>query len=358
MSPPPRASASAAETALFSRLSGIVDGFAGLRVAVWGDLIADQFIYGEIARVSREAPVLILKHREEHLLPGGGANAAVNLAALGCQVELAGVVGGDETGRELLARLQSAGVRTAGVPRLRGRLTPRKTRLLAGHAHTARQQVIRLDREPPGPLSAAVQTRLMRRAETLARRGYALLLSDYGYGAVGPAAALAVQHQLARGAGRHARSSPPILTVDSRFRVAEYAGLTAATPNEPEIEAIFHQPIGDDLARLEACGQRLLRRLRCQWLLVTRGRDGMALFAPRRAPRRWPVFGPAAALDTTGAGDTVIAVFTAALAAGADGPDAAQLANIAGGLVVMKPGTATVSAAELRRALARGPLRS
>ncbi len=319
--------------------------FAGLRVAVWGDLVADEFIYGEIARVSREAPVLILKHREERVAPGGGANAAANLAALGCRVRLAGVVGADAAGSALLARLAAAAVDVRGVPRLRGWRTPAKTRLLAGHAHTARQQVIRLDREPAAAPPAAVQNRLRRRAEALARGGFALLLSDYGYGAVSPALARALRHGLAPGGKK------PIVTVDSRYRLSDYGGLTAATPNEPEMEEIFHQPIGDNLARLEQNGRRLLTRLGCRWLLVTRGRDGVALFAPRRPTRQWPVFGSAPAVDTTGAGDTVIAVFTAALAAGADGPAAAQLANIAGGLVVMKPGTATVSAAELLQAL-------
>lgn len=330
-------------------LAAIVDRFAGLRVAVWGDLVADQFIYGEIARVSREAPVLILKHREERLLPGGGANAAANLAALGCQVELAALTGADDAGRKLLAALAAAGIRTTGVLRAAGYPTPTKTRLMAGHAHTARQQVVRLDREPRAALPAALQNRLARRAEALARSGYALLLSDYGYGAVSPPQALPVQRRLAR------RQPAPILTVDSRYRLAEYAGLTAATPNEPELEEIFHQPIGDNLDRLERNARRLLHRLRCRWLLVTRGRDGVALFARGQATRRWPVFGAAPAVDTTGAGDTVIAVFTAALAAGADGAAAAQLANIAGGLVVMKPGTATVTAAELRAALAQAP---
>ncbi len=326
-------------------LAACVQRFAGLPVAVWGDLVADEFVYGEIARVSREAPVLILKHREQRVACGGGANAAANLAALGCRVRLAGLVGDDETGAALLARLAEAGVDTRGIERAPGRHTPAKMRLLAGHPHTARQQVVRLDREPATPPPLALQARLRLRAESLARRGYALLLSDYGYGAVTPALVRQLRGRLA------AARRDAIITVDSRYRLAEYAGLTAATPNEPELEEIFHQPIGDDLARLERNGRRLLTHLRCRWVLVTRGRDGLALFAPRRRTQRWPVFGAAPAVDTTGAGDTVIAVFTAALAAGGDGPAAAQLANIAGGLVVMKPGTATVSAAELLGAL-------
>lgn len=324
-------------------LQQVVRRFARLTVTVWGDLVADVFVDGEIARVSREAPVLILKQRRRLVAAGGGANAALNLAALGVKVRLVGAVGTDEPGRELLRIFRAAGIATGEVLRLAGRPTPTKTRILAHHAHTTPQQVVRLDHEPVG-LATAQQRALAAAARRAVRGAQALLLSDYGYGAVTPAAAAAVAAQV------------PVSAVDARFQIADYAGFTAATPNEPEVETALNVTIGDaaePLAALEQSGRKLLRRLRCKHLLITRGRDGMALFEPGQSTRRWPVFGSQQALDVTGAGDTVIAVFTAALAAGADGATAAQLANCAGGLVVMKPGTATVTAAELSDALQR-----
>ncbi|MGH9520594.1 MAG: bifunctional heptose 7-phosphate kinase/heptose 1-phosphate adenyltransferase, partial [Terriglobales bacterium] len=312
-------------------LSHWLDKFPGLRLTLWGDMVADEFLAGEIARVSREAPVLILKHRTRTLVPGGGANAAMNLAALGVRVAVVGVCGEDETGRELRRALKRAGVDTAALLALRGYITPTKTRILAHHAHTKPQQVVRMDREP-APLAPAIAGRLARNATRLARRSHALLLSDYGYGAVSPA--------LAAGAVA-ALPAPRLACLDARFQISGYRGVTAATPNESEVEAALGITIAGDARALDAAGRRLRTRLGCQYLLITRGRDGMALFEPGR-PTRWlEVHGGRQALDVTGAGDTVLAAFTAALAAGASGIEAAQIANVAGGLVVMKPGTAT-----------------
>lgn len=325
--------------------SALIERWQGLRVAVWGDFVADEFVHGEIARVSREAPVLILKQHARTLAPGGAGNAAMNLAAIGARVSAIGAVGDDEAGAAIVACLRGAGVDTGGLLRISGRPTPTKTRILASQAHTTPQQVIRVDREPAPGLKPAQERALLRRARAWVARGQALLISDYGYGAVTP--------QLGKAAGEAARGGA-VITVDSRYRLADYnCGFTAATPNEPELEEIFHLRIGHDQANLEAAGRALLARLGCRWLLVTRGRDGMAVFAPQCATALIPVHGSDQAVDVTGAGDTVIAVFTAALAAGADGLTAAGVANVAGGLVVMKRGTATVSAGELRQACRR-----
>ncbi|HUX66527.1 MAG TPA: PfkB family carbohydrate kinase [Terriglobales bacterium] len=322
------------------RLRPLLRRFPQLTLAVWGDLVADEFLAGEIARVSREAPVLILKRRRRSLAPGGGANAAANLAALGVRVRLVGVLGDDDAGRELRAQFAAAGINTRGVLTLPGRPTPTKTRILAHHPHTAPQQVVRMDHEPDA-LAPAAQLRLERAALAAARGAHALLVSDYGYGAASPAAAARLR----------ARLPPPrLVSVDARFQIAAYRGLAAATPNEAELEAALGLRIASRPA-LERAARRLRARLGCQHLLVTRGRDGMALVEPGRPIRHLPIHGSDQALDVTGAGDTVIAVFTAALAAGADGLAAAQLANIAAGLVVMKPGTATLTPAELEAAL-------
>ncbi|MBI1737923.1 MAG: sugar kinase [Acidobacteria bacterium] len=323
-----------------SRLEDLIDAFSRHTIVVLGDLVADEFIFGEISRVSREAPVLILRHRETQLVPGGGANAANNLADLGAKVLPVGVVGDDHAGKALVDYFRHKRVQTSGILRVPGWTTPRKTRYLAGFTHTARQQVLRVDHEPePGALPAKVRAALVKKAREFARRASATLVSDYGFGAASPAAVRALRGKL--------------VLLDSRFALLDYkgAGVTAATPNEPEIEALHHSRIGTDTKRLEALGARTLRAMKLEALLVTRGKDGMTLFMRGRPPAHIPVYGTDQALDVTGAGDTVIAVFTLALAAGGTFTEAAHLANYAGGIVVMKRGTATVTREELARAI-------
>jgi D-glycero-beta-D-manno-heptose-7-phosphate kinase len=315
----------------------IIKRLPKLAITVWGDLVADEFIAGEIARVSREAPVLILKQRTRSVVPGGGGNTAMNLAALGVKVRLIGAVGDDEPGRLLARAFAKAGIDTRDMVKLRGWATPTKTRILAHHAHTSPQQVVRMDREPD-PMRARDQERLAVAAARAARATNGILVADYGYGAVGPAAVRALRTKMPRA----------LIAADARFALGEYRGLNAATPNEAELEAAEHVAVDGDLAVLERAGRKLRRTLGCEHLLVTRGRDGMALFEPGKPTRHLAVVGSDRALDVTGAGDTVIAVFTAALAAGADGLEAAALANRAASVVVMKPGTATCSLAELR----------
>ncbi|HEV2388444.1 MAG TPA: PfkB family carbohydrate kinase [Candidatus Acidoferrales bacterium] len=324
------------------RLLALLDAFARRTVLVVGDFVADEFVAGEISRVSREAPVLILRHRETRLAPGGGANAANNLAELGARVLPVAVVGDDGPGRALVSYFRQKGVDARGIERLRGWATPTKTRYLAGWSHTARQQVLRVDREP-GALGQAAQAGIERRARALAARADAVLLSDYGFGAVTPL--------LARRLVRANRRRP--VTLDSRYSLLAFAGLgiTAATPNEPELEAQYHTSIGSDRARLGRLGERTRRKMGLQALVVTRGKDGMVVFEPGRSPRSIPIYGSDEVADVTGAGDTVVAVFTLALAAGGGFCDAALLANYAGGIVVMKQGTATVSRGELEAAV-------
>lgn len=325
------------------RLRKIVESFPETTVAVLGDLVADEFIYGEISRVSREAPVLILKHRERSVLPGGGANAINNLADLGVNVLPVGVLGDDESGRLLLKYFRHKHIPVSGILKDKNITTATKSRILAGMPHTYRQQVVRIDREPTVEPNSHLNRELILATREYARAADALLISDYGYGAATPAILNAVREK-----GRLDRI-PVVL--DSRYRMMEYSGVTAATPNEPEVEAALGVRIGQDWPRLCAAGQRILSRMRLQSLLITRGRDGMVAFPGKQKPVDIPVFGPDQAADVTGAGDTVIATFTAALAAGASTEEAAHLANYAGGIVVMKRGTATVSQKELLQAL-------
>ncbi|MBZ5559033.1 MAG: sugar kinase [Acidobacteriia bacterium] len=329
------------------RLLALVDGFSSRRVLVLGDLIADEFIYGEVSRVSREAPVLILKYDTTEMVAGGAGNAANNVAAYGAQARLVGLVGTDPEGRRLLSSFHR-GVDKAHVVRARGYRTPVKTRILAGGVHAARQQVVRIDREPGWPLDASVSVALAKKIGPALETCDAVLLSDYGSGLVTPALASAIRRAVAQ----RARRRPIPVLLDSRYRLLDYRGLTTCTPNESEVEQVLGVRINDDARALERAGRALLKRTRTQAVLVTRGSRGMALFQPGQATIHVPIFGSDEVTDVTGAGDTVIATFGLALAAGASFYEAARLANYAGGLVVMKRGTATVSARELGDAIA------
>jgi rfaE bifunctional protein kinase chain/domain len=330
------------------RLVSLVRRFGRVRVAVIGDLLADEFIYGRVERVSREAPVLILRYDTTIVLPGGAGNAANNVAALGGRVTLAGVAGRDEPGRRMLDALH-ARVTPAGVVHPSRYATPVKTRILAGGVHSAKQQVVRIDRITNGTPDGRLRTAFAARAQAALAHADAILVSDYGSGLVTPA----LVDRLRRGAWRTAAGRRRPFLVDSRYAAREYRGLTTCTPNESEVEQILGIRIGDDLAALERAGREMLRRTGMQALLITRGSRGMALFEPGRPTRHIPIHGSDEIADVTGAGDTVIATMTLALAAGATFYEAARLANYAGGLVVMKRGTATVSPAELTESIRR-----
>jgi D-glycero-beta-D-manno-heptose-7-phosphate kinase len=329
------------------RLRKIVEAFPKVTITVLGDLVADEFVFGEISRVSREAPVLILKHRERSIVPGGGANAVNNLADLGVNVLPVGAIGDDEAGRLLLKFFRHKRVPISGVLKDKGYATVTKTRILAGMTHNTRQQVVRIDREPDAAPNRHLTRELLLATRQYLRVSDGLIVSDYGYGSASPELVNALREN-----GRH-KAVPLIL--DSRYRMLEYIGATAATPNEPEVESALGMRIGQEWERVTAAGKEVMRRMKLQSLLITRGRDGMVAFDQRHAPVDIPIFGSDQVADVTGAGDTVIAAFSAALAAGASTEDAAHLANYAGGVVVMKRGTATVSREELLHALDQSP---
>jgi D-glycero-beta-D-manno-heptose-7-phosphate kinase len=325
-------------------LSEFVERFEGKRIVVLGDFVADYFQFGEITRVSREAPVLILRHRETRIVPGGAANAANNLVALGARVFPVSVVGDDPAGNALVEAFREMNVDVSGILRVKDRVTPTKTRFLAGWTHTIGQQVLRVDYEPQNTLAESHRKKVEQLALARLKRADALAVSDYGFGIATP--------ELVRRVTPRGKSSR-IVTLDSRYRLLAYkgAGVTAATPNEPEMEALHHTTIGRDTAELERCGRSTLKDLKLGSLVVTRGKDGMAVFQPDSKVAHIPVHGSDQAVDVTGAGDTVLAVYTLGLASGASPVEAANIANIAGGLVVMKRGTATVSRRELLDAI-------
>jgi D-glycero-beta-D-manno-heptose-7-phosphate kinase len=324
-------------------LSEYVERFSGKTVTVLGDFVADEFQFGEISRVSREAPVLILRHRETQLVPGGGANAANNFAALGARVLPITAVGQDAEGDTLIAYFRKKGMDVSAILRVKGHTTPTKTRFLAGWAHTVGQQVLRVDREPQAPLSPATHQRIAQLLRSKLRKSDALAVSDYGFGIATP--------ELVRQATAKRKSLT--VTLDARYALESYAksGVTSATPNEAELEALHHTAIGQNLDELSRCGRATLSAMKLQSLLVTRGRDGMALFESPSGLTHIPIHASNQAVDVTGAGDTVLAAYTLALTSGASPLEAAHIANFAGGLVVMKRGTATVTRAELLEAI-------
>jgi rfaE bifunctional protein kinase chain/domain len=308
---------------------------------VVGDVIADEYVFGKPARISREAPVIILRFTEREVLLGGAANAAHNVHALGARVVPIGVVGDDAAGDAALGLFRAAGIATDAIVREVGRTTPMKTRIMAGGYQATRQQVVRVDREPDGEPAAATEDAMLHQLAAWAPRADAILLSDYGYGAVTSRVLDHVRTLAAR----------TVVTVDSRYDLPRFTGLTAATPNEAELGQLTGMPV-DDERGIEKAGRQVLERLEARMLLVTRGSDGMALLERDGATTFIAIHGTDEIADVTGAGDTVIGTFTLALASGAAPVEAATLANVAGGLVVMKRGTATVSGAELLRELA------
>ena len=325
-------------------LADCVEQFNTKTVVLLGDFVADEFQYGEISRVSREAPVLILKHRGTQIVPGGAANAANNLASLGARVLPVTAVGDDAPGDALITHFRRVRMNVSGIFRVKGWTTPTKSRFLAGWTHTVGQQVLRVDYEPKAPLPDAVRKKLQQRVFANLRIAHALAVSDYGFGVSTP--------ELVQQASSKRRSALPI-TLDARYHLHRYAkaGVTAATPNEAELEAEHHTAIGQNSGELARAGRTTLSEMKLRSLLVTRGRHGAALFEPDDRFVQIPVHGSDQAVDVTGAGDTVLAAYTLALACGATPLEAAHIANIAGGLVVMKRGTATISRQELLDAI-------
>jgi rfaE bifunctional protein kinase chain/domain len=313
---------------------------------VVGDLIADEYLYGKPARISREAPVLILRFTQREVKLGGAANATHNVQAFGATAVPVGVLGRDESGREVERLFALASIGTSGVITTAERPTPVKTRIMAGGYESTRQQVVRLDREPEGDLPPAVEDALIERLRAVGRDADAFIVSDYGYGAASPRVFETVR---ALAAERQA-----LVTVDSRYELTRFSGVTAAAPNEPEVEALTGKELTDEPS-IEKAGRMVIEQLDARFLLVTRGSRGMALFDREGPVTFLPIHGSDQIADVTGAGDTVISAFTVALGAGATALEAAWLANVAGGVVVMKRGTATVSPAELRLALATDP---
>lgn len=322
-----------------SSLSAVLSRFAGRKVLVVGDIVADQYIYGETDRISREAPVLIVRYESEEVKLGGAGNAAANLKALGARVVAVGSLGRDELGARLRSLCRDLGIRL--ITHKTGRVaTEAKTRILAGGLNTRRQQMLRLDRGPPGVLPAEAELELARIVGELAQDADAILVSDYGGGVLG-------EHVIAEMLAA-AKAGVPVV-VDSRYNLAAFAGATVLKPNEPELAALTRLR-ADTEEHLVKAIRKAQKMVPAEAMVVTRGRNGMAVAEGGRTTFI-AAHGSRELVDVTGAGDTVGSALTLALAAGASVEAAARLANVAGALKVQKAGTATVSLAELEQEL-------
>tara|TARA_A100001037_G_C15153857_1_gene641875 strand:+ start:1112 stop:2095 length:984 start_codon:yes stop_codon:yes gene_type:complete len=314
--------------------------FSSLRVAVVGDFIADEFIYGETSRISREAPVIVLDFQDRSLLPGGGGNAAMNASSLSSKVFAVGVVGNDMEGKELKDKMFSNKINVDKIFLDSETLTPTKKRILAGGRNTTRQQVIRVDNEKKRDFSEKMEFQIIKSIEELCEEGLdALIVSDYGLGVVSEKIRKFIEKI----------SNQIIVTVDSRWSCTDFKGVTAITPNEEEVEdAIGFYPNDE---KIDQAGKELLKITNSKSVLITRGKKGMSVFQKENFRTDVPIFGSDQVADVTGAGDTVIAAFTLSLASGASLKESTEIASIAAGLVVMKMGTAVVKVDELIRAL-------
>ncbi|MBN1504902.1 MAG: bifunctional hydroxymethylpyrimidine kinase/phosphomethylpyrimidine kinase [Candidatus Eisenbacteria bacterium] len=331
-----------------ARLKKIVRSFRGKRVLVVGDLMLDEYVYGSTNRISREAPVLILDFNGSTVMPGGAGNACANVSSLGAEAVPIGVVGDDPAGVRLLGLLGACGVETGSVECVRGLETIQKTRILAGGFHCAKQQVIRLDVGKRVGLPGRVVAGLLDKARAAMPSVSAVLFSDYGYGAV--------DDELRTEVIRLARARKKTVCVDSRFDLVKFRGATVATPNEAEAGPAVGIQIRDSTSLLSA-GEKLVKTMSLKSLIVTQGSSGMTVFGPGKRVVHVPIFGSDEIADVTGAGDTVAAAVSLSLACGADVVEASCVATYASSIVVMKRGTAVVSAEELLAAVSRGRIR-
>ena len=322
-------------------LEKILKGFAKVNILVIGDIMMDRFIWGKVSRISPEAPVPVVLVEKETFLLGGAANVVNNIHSLGGKVSLCGVVGDDETGQKIINKLTEMGIGIHGIFVEQGRQTTVKTRIIAHQ-----QQLVRIDRETTDHLSGSTFRNLSEFLKRNVEGFHGIILSDYGKGLL--------TRELIRSTIRRAREAKKFVLADPKLKnFFLYKGATVVTPNTAEASVASGIPI-DDFSSLRKAGKILLKRLRCNVLVITRGEEGMAIFEPHQEPLLVPTVAKEV-YDVTGAGDTVIGTMALALGAGAKVIDAANLANFAAGIVVAKVGTATVHQEELMKVIREKP---
>ena len=327
---------------LQATLLNLIKQLQDRKIMVIGDMVADVYLEGKIARISREAPVLILEYAAETVVPGGASNAVHNTATLGGCVYAVGVVGEDFAGQELRRILQSKTVETAGLIIDTSRSTITKTRVMAGGQATVRQQIVRIDKENKQALTAEIEQTVTDYIANHMIDMDAVVISDYGGSTVTPRIITNVLDVC--------REKGIPCMVDSRYNIMAYNGVTVVKQNESEAaKAVGYEII--DQATLLSAGKTILETLDAQAVLISRGPDGMSLFEKTGKVTHIPVTNKSEVYDVTGAGDTVVATMILALAAGASYEHAARLSNFAAGIVVKKPGTATTTPDELCQAI-------
>ncbi len=316
----------------------IVDRFSKTKILVIGDIIVDHFVWGKVSRLSPEAPVPIVEVSKESFVPGGSGNVAHNIAALKGQVFLCGVIGHDLVGSQIVELINDLGVDTNGVFTDAGIPTIQKTRIIANI-----QQIVRIDREDRESKDKTIITRGQQYLKETIPQVDAIIISDYGKGMI----SVPLLKETIKLAHRYNK----VITVDPKVEhFLKYKGVTCITPNHLEAAQGIHYPVPRDQAETEMLGEKIIKKLHCQSLLITQGEKGMTLFEQGKRSLHIPTMAREV-FDVTGAGDTVISTLTLALAAGADLKQAAYIANHAAGIVVAKVGTATCSPEELKENL-------
>ncbi len=327
------------------RISELVKGFAGKRLLVVGDMVADEYLIGNPTRISREAPVLILELNEERTMPGGATNVAVNARSLGAEVFLTGVVGDDLPGRKLRQSISEMEMHQEGLITDMSRPTSTKTRIMAGSAQIVRQHIVRVDRVDTSEVGEPSLSQIIEYITQTLPTVDAVMLSDYENGMISSSVMECCLPQ--------ARALNKLIVADSHGSLFRFQGVTALTPNQPEAELATGITITCE-AELNEVGRRLLAGSNAQSILITRGSEGMSLFVAGEEPFHLPIYtlnhGTSEIVDTNGAGDTVAATFTLALTAGASFIEAAYMANAAAALVVRRLGCASNTPQELMRA--------
>lgn len=325
-----------------ARIQTLISNFAGKRVLVIGDMVADEYLIGNPTRISREAPVLILELQEELTLPGGATNVGVNARTLEAEVFLAGVVGNDLPGQRLRKALADLGMHQDGLISDEQRPTSIKTRIIAGSAQVVYQHIVRVDRVNTSEVGEPSRGQIIEYIRHVLPMVDAVMLSDYENGMISPA--------ILECCLPLARELDKVIVADSHGKLLRFQGVTALTPNQPEAELATGLTMRDE-DDLNEAGRRLLASTHAQSILITRGSEGMSLFVAGEEPLHLPIFPldhhSSEVVDTNGAGDTVAATFTLALTAGASFAEAAYLANAAAALVVRRLGCASNTPREL-----------
>lgn len=323
-------------------LKEIIENWQRKKIMVIGDIIADVYLEGRISRISREAPVLVLEHMDEKVIPGGAANAIYNAGTLGGDVYAVGIIGDDQAGKDLIATLEAKDIHTDGLIIDRSRPTITKTRIMAGGQATVRQQIVRVDREKKTPPGSEVANSILSYISANLPSMNAVVMSDYGSQAISTTVRQMVVNQCKE-------YGIPCM-VDSRYNILEFQGVTFVKQNEAETGAAVGFEISDRDSLYQA-GSILLEKLEAEGVLITRGAEGMSIFEQGGRVTHIPVSNVSEVFDVTGAGDTVVVAMMLGIAAGASSHDAARIANFAAGIVVKKPGTATVTPEELQEAI-------